>query len=129
LTFFPSDDYILIMDANFIYKEFGLRLSGARKAAGLTQEALADQVGLNRTSITNIEKGRQRLALHLLFSLASAVGMPPAALLPERKETRAPGVIDEKQIKNEALKKEQKDYIETLVASGITRNKEREDKR
>jgi transcriptional regulator with XRE-family HTH domain len=117
------------MDINFIYKEFGRRLRDARTAAELTQQALAEQVGLNRSSITNIEKGRQRFPLHLLFSLASAVGVPPAALLPERKNIPESGYIDKKQLEKESLKQDQEDYITTLVTSGMTRKKEREDKK
>lgn len=115
------------MDLYFIYKEFGRRLRHARKAAELTQEALADGVGLSRTSITNIEKGRQRIPLHALFLLASAVGVPPAALLPERKETRKSDVIDKRLLKKIPLKQDQLDYVATLVTSGMVRKEEQED--
>lgn len=46
-----------------------------RKARGLTQAELAKLVGVERTSITNIEKGRQRLGLDLLDKIATALGM------------------------------------------------------
>ena len=42
-----------------LYKEFGQRLRKAREDAQLTQKEVADRVGLKRTSITNIERGRQ----------------------------------------------------------------------
>ena len=129
LTFASDDDYILTMDANFIYKEFGRRLRGARTVAGLTQGTLAGQVGLNRTSITNIEKGRQHIPLHLLFSLASAVGVAPAALLPERKSVPEPDVINKKQLEKQDLKQAQENYVTTLVARGMIRKKEQEDKK
>ena len=51
------------------YAEVGRRVRMAREAAGLTQDALADQVELSRTSVTNIEKGRQKnRASHALQS-------------------------------------------------------------
>lgn len=53
-----------------------------REQAKLTQQALGDFVGLSRTSITNIEKGRQHVALHQLFDIAEALGLSTAALLP-----------------------------------------------
>jgi len=115
------------MDLYFIYKEFGRRLCNARKAAELTQEALAERVGLSRTSITNIEKGRQRIPLHVLFLLASAVGVSPAALLPDRKETPKSDVIDKRLLKKKQLKQDQMDYVATLVTSGMTRKEEQED--
>lgn len=50
--------------------------------ARLTQQDVAQRVGLSRTSITNIERGRQHIPLHFLYLLASAVGVPPEQLLP-----------------------------------------------
>ena len=67
-----------------LYKEFGEVLRKARSDAGLTQQQVADRVGLTRTSITNIERGNQHIALHQLFLLASAVGRKPSELLPDR---------------------------------------------
>ncbi len=65
-----------------IYAEFGKLLRLARKRAELTQEALAKRVELSRTSVTNIERGNQPVALHTFVSLAKAVGVPAADLLP-----------------------------------------------
>jgi transcriptional regulator with XRE-family HTH domain len=68
---------------DLLYKEFGRLLRKARKNAALTQGEVAERVGLSRTSITNIEKGRQHFLLHHLFLLASAVGVHPTELLPQ----------------------------------------------
>jgi transcriptional regulator with XRE-family HTH domain len=65
-----------------LYQEFGRLLRKRRKDAKLTQEQVAERIGLSRTSITNIEKGRQHVLLHHVFLLASAVGVSPAELLP-----------------------------------------------
>ena len=65
-----------------IYAEFGKLLRLARNRAELTQEALAKRVDLSRTSITNIERGNQPVALHTFVSLARAVGVPAGDLLP-----------------------------------------------
>lgn len=67
-----------------LYKEFGRGLKAARRDGKpkLTQQQLADRVGLSRTSITNIESGRQQVALHQVYLLASALGRQPAELLP-----------------------------------------------
>lgn len=111
------------MDVNLIYKEFGRRLRHARKTAKLTQEMLAEQVGLNRTSITNIENGRQRIPLHLLFSLATIVGVHPTSLLPKQRETYKPDVIDRKLLERALLKPDQMDYVQTLIISGLSGKK------
>ena len=54
-------------------REVGLRLQRARRERGVTQEELARRVDLSRTSITNIEKGRQRILLHQLVDIAAAL--------------------------------------------------------
>jgi len=64
------------------YEAFGERVRKARAAQGLNQQELGSAVGLNRTSISNIEKGRQRVALHMLFEFAAALRVEPESLLP-----------------------------------------------
>jgi transcriptional regulator with XRE-family HTH domain len=64
------------------YREFGDRLRLARQAKGLSQAEVAPGVGLSRTSIANIERGRQRLSLHLLMEFARVLEVEPADLLP-----------------------------------------------
>lgn len=51
----------------------------------MTQEGLASLVSLTRTSITNIEKGRQKILLHTIVDIASTLRVAPADLLPESK--------------------------------------------
>jgi transcriptional regulator with XRE-family HTH domain len=55
------------------YKRFGKNLQNVRLACGLTQGQLADRVGLVRTSIVNIEAGRQRILLHDIQRFAVAL--------------------------------------------------------
>lgn len=69
------------MDEEQLYKGLGQRLLRHRREAGRTQEQVAKDLGLQRTSITNIEQGRQRILVHQLFLLAAAVGVSPTQLL------------------------------------------------
>ncbi len=69
------------MDVDALYKQFGQRVKRYRRAAKLTQAQVAEHVGLTRTSITNIEYGRQHVMLHQLLLLASAVRVSPTQLL------------------------------------------------
>lgn len=68
-----------------LQEEIGLQIKKLRKDKHITGEALADRIGLSRSSIVNIEKGRQRLKLKNLYKIASALGvgihkiLPPAA--------------------------------------------------
>ena len=70
-------------DHEDFYREIGRRVKNARKVRSLTQEALASLVSLTRTSITNIEKGRQKILLHTLADLAKALQVDYAVLLPD----------------------------------------------
>ncbi len=64
------------------YRELGARLRSAREEAGLSQAAAAARVGLSRASITNIERGEQRVSLRVFVEMAAALGATPASLLP-----------------------------------------------
>lgn len=72
-------------DQSSFYEEVGRRIREARKLRKpkLTQQGLADLVALTRTSITNVEKGRQKLLLHTLADIAIALQVEPASLLPD----------------------------------------------
>ena len=76
------------MEIKIFYKDFGQRLRKARKAANLTQMDLAKWVGLSRSSITNIEKGRQHIHLHTFMVISEAVNVHPAFFLPETGSLR-----------------------------------------
>lgn len=65
------------------YQELGFVLSEARKNAKLSQEILAEKVGLSRVSIVNIEKGRQTPPLHVLWTFSNIVGVELSELLPQ----------------------------------------------
>lgn len=64
------------------YSTFGAMLAAARRKRKISQEALAGDLGLTRTSITNIEKGRQPLQLHSLYLVAQSLSVDVKELLP-----------------------------------------------
>ncbi|MBD3676358.1 MAG: helix-turn-helix transcriptional regulator [Planctomycetaceae bacterium] len=65
-----------------LYREIGNRIREAR-AGKLTQDELAEKISMDRSSISNIELGRQKLFAHTLFQIALVLGVSPAHLLPE----------------------------------------------
>jgi transcriptional regulator with XRE-family HTH domain len=75
------------------YIELGKRLRDARKQRKFTQEKLATAVQLTRTSITNIEGGRQPVLAHHLVRLARALDVTVQDLLPPT-ETVKPELND-----------------------------------
>lgn len=72
------------MDIDPFYKQIGVTLRRAREALGMTQGELAQLVGLSRTSLTNIELGRQRILVDQLVELATALHISVVSLIPER---------------------------------------------
>ena len=67
------------------YSTFGRMLGEMRRKQGISEEMLADELGLSRTSITNIEKGRQPVQLHTLYLIARllSIDMKEALAFPE----------------------------------------------
>ena len=55
-----------------IQKRFGQIVHERRKAAGISQEALADKAGLHRTYISLLERGLRMPSLGVLQCLAKA---------------------------------------------------------
>jgi transcriptional regulator with XRE-family HTH domain len=69
-----------------LYEEIGQRVAQARAAAGLSQAKLAGLIKMSRTSVVNIEQGRQRLPIHQLWQLADALELEVGQFLPLRRE-------------------------------------------
>lgn len=65
-----------------LYRSIGRNVRVAREASDMTQEDVASAAGVLRTSIANIEAGRQRVPLHTLSRIADALQTPVSALLP-----------------------------------------------
>lgn len=64
-----------------IYRHIGAKVQQMRTLLDLKQEDVAKRCNLTRTSIANIEAGRQRILLHDVETLAKAFGTTPRALL------------------------------------------------
>ena len=66
-----------------LYRLFGSRVRALREEKNVTQDELAKRVDLSRTSITNIERGRQRVLLHQMVGIAQALDADPTELIPK----------------------------------------------
>ena len=53
----------------------GRRIAQARRERGLTQEALAERVGVSQTSIVRIEKGHTSPSVPNLIAIADTLGL------------------------------------------------------
>ena len=61
----------------------GERIRAARQAAGLSQEKLAERLGLTRQAVTKWESGQSAPSTENLLHLAEVLGVPVTALLGE----------------------------------------------
>jgi transcriptional regulator with XRE-family HTH domain len=69
------------------YIAAGRSIAQARNRLGMTQEVLASKISLTRTSVINIEKGRQQLLLHMLVAISNALEIDPSELIPKSNAT------------------------------------------
>ena len=66
-----------------LYQEFGILLATECKRKCLTQAQLAELAHVSRSSIANMEGGREPIQLHLLYSIASILRIDAYSLLPK----------------------------------------------
>lgn len=76
----------IAMDSDALYQLVGERIRDARNRASLSQAKLAEKLQMSRTSVVNIEAGRQRLPLHVLWQVAEELGTEAALLLPKQSD-------------------------------------------
>lgn len=60
-----------------IYRNIGTQIRDMRETRGWTQQQVAYALGVTRTSVVNIEAGRQRIMLHFIPEMASLFDMSP----------------------------------------------------
>lgn len=61
----------------------GRNIRRLRRERGLSQEELADEIGVHRTFMGGIERGERNLTLQTFERLAQRLGVDPVSLLTE----------------------------------------------
>jgi transcriptional regulator with XRE-family HTH domain len=74
----PQPDWLLAQR-----QEVGARIRDLRIQANLTQEALAELVGVERRTINRIELGITSPPLDRILTIARALDVPPGGLMPD----------------------------------------------
>lgn len=92
-----------IQDTEKFYGDLGENIKSFRTKQGYSQDQLAKFLDLTRSSVVNIEKGRQRPPLHTVYDLAVFFDIDIKNLLPSK---------DKKQLID--LKKSVKESIHTI---------------
>lgn len=70
-------------DQGGVLAALGETIRKRRKAANLSQEALADLAEIDRSHMGKIERGERNVTLLNIVRIARALSMPPSALLGE----------------------------------------------
>ncbi|NAS22160.1 helix-turn-helix domain-containing protein [Herbidospora sp. NEAU-GS84] len=98
------------------YRLVGLRIRGARLNAGLSQAELAEHLGLTRSSVANLETGRQRIALHLCVLIAKALSTEVIALLPQESSMNGNEEISDLSARLADSPESAQDFVRAAVA-------------
>ncbi len=69
-----------------IRRIFGANVRRYRIAAGLSQEAVAVKMGVDRAFVSGMERGQQNVTLLTMWHLSEALNVRPADLLDETVE-------------------------------------------
>jgi transcriptional regulator with XRE-family HTH domain len=72
-----------------IRKVFGLNMRRLRLAAGFSQEAVAERMGVDRAHVSGMERGQQNVTLLTLWQAAQALGCSSAAMIDEETVSSA----------------------------------------
>ena len=90
------------------YVSLGGRVKRGRNQANLSQADLAQRLGLTRTSIANLEAGRQRPSAHHAAMIANILQVPIQDLLPN-----APATVDPMQEAREEMRSRARSWAGT----------------
>lgn len=94
-----------------LYRRLGSTIKRLRLSAKKTQEELAREINISRASVVNIEQGRHRLQLHVLYDIAIVLGCELTDFLPAVKDLNATLPLD----LDSHLKPEEKEPVAKLI--------------
>lgn len=84
---------------NDYYELLGKDIRTYREKAGLTQAELAEAAGLARTSLINIERGRQRVFVDQLETICQEIGLSVAEFFDKRGRLSKPKPVVKSNLK------------------------------
>lgn len=73
-----------------ILKRLGKNVRRLRDQRGVSQETFADLASINRTYVSDIERGARNPTVRVLEKIAKTLGVTPGSLLDEDEEAGAP---------------------------------------
>lgn len=107
-----------VPDAESFYYELSERIKTERIKRKITLEKLGDHLGITRSAINNLEKGRSRPSLYQLIRIAELFNMDYTELIPYGQKTPAPRVVpvkkkirDENMVSDKQLDQSEKNVV------------------
>jgi DNA-binding XRE family transcriptional regulator len=82
----PKLYFPLMTDFDEVYRVLGRKVRQTREVQRMSQDLLAQHLGISRASMVNIEAGRQRAPLHLLWQIAEVLHCKLIELIPTPDE-------------------------------------------
>ena len=106
------------------FKKLGSNLALSRKQAGLTQERLAELLGISQSVLTHYETAIRRIPLPLLIQIADTLGLTLEDLLPTvTKKRRGPTPkLEQELAKVRLLSENQQQMVIDHIQSVIRNN-------
>jgi transcriptional regulator with XRE-family HTH domain len=95
------------------YKTLGSRIRKLRENKNLSQEELASRARISRTSVTNIECGRQAVQIHALVEFARVLGVGLDDLVPV-----PPATAERPHDPTEALPADARRFVQRFLREG-----------
>jgi transcriptional regulator with XRE-family HTH domain len=108
-------------DEKVFFQELGLRIASLRKDLDLTQQQLADLLGVSQQMVASYEVGRRRVPVSLLPTLARSLAISVETLLGEtdkRSSKRGPSPKLLQQLEQVSLlPKAQQKFVSQVIDS------------
>lgn len=103
------------MDENLIYETVGKKIRALRENAKITQDTLAQILGVSRASVANYESGKQAIYLSDIFKIADYLNVRIQDILPSIEEIKAKSSPVKALEKDKSLEKEDKKEIKDFI--------------
>jgi len=112
-------------DERVFFQAMGERIAEARKALGMTQTQLADELGVAQQVVASYEVGRHRVPASFLPRLAHTLAMPVEELVgeetPRSKRGPAPKLLQQVE-RIQRLPKAQQRFVMQMIDTALQAN-------
>jgi len=109
-------------DEKVFFRALGTRIAEARKALGMTQTQLANELGVSQQIVASYEVGRRRVQLALLPRLARTLAIPVEELIGEepQRSRRGPAPKLLQQVERiQRLPKSQQRFVMQMIDTAL----------